>query len=169
MSPGPWPQYRQDLLAFVARLLPGGGGQGTGAGMEGRWPGGMPQHGEQHDCGLNGFCLLAGTGARVTPRQQREIFREKAQELDMRSTWPCWHGPRSAERPAAVSRCRPWGPRDSGLELVFVTVRLWLPAGRWCTAGPATAGSAAPKSCRALQGYYAGAQASPRSGVCDTH
>lgn len=92
-----------------------------------------PQHGEQHDCGPQRlFCLSGLHGCRVKAlRQQREIFREKARELDKGE----YLGP-AGRRPTGRGSQRLYhvmqtlgatGIRVS--ELVFVTVEA-LAAGR---------------------------------------
>ena len=158
-SPGTLAKYRRDLLAFAARLPQGGrvDKEQVLAWKEEMARRYAPSTVNSMIAALNGFFAFQGWhGCRVKAlRQQREIFREKARELDKGEYLALLAAARrrgSQRLYHVMQTLGATGIRVS--ELVFVTVEA-LAAGRALVhcKGKRRAVLLPQKLCRALQGY----------------
>ena len=176
-SPGTLAKYRRDLLAFAARLPQGGrvDKEQVLAWKEEMARRYAPSTVNSMIAALNGFFAFQGWhGCRVKAlRQQREIFREKARELDKGEYLALLAAARrrgSQRLYHVMQTLGATGIRVS--ELVFVTVEA-LAAGRALVhcKGKGRAVLLPQKLCRALQGYCRarGITAGPVFAVSYTH
>ena len=159
-SPGTLAKYRRDLLAFAARLPQGGrvDKEQVLAWKEEMARRYAPSTVNSMIAALNGFFAFQGWhGCRVKAlRQQREIFREKARELDKGEYLALLAAARRRGSRAAVSRdADPGGHGDSGLRTGVCHGGGFWPPGRALVhcKGKRRAVLLPQKLCRALQGY----------------
>ena len=165
-SPGTLAKYRRDLLAFAARLPQGGrvDKEQVLAWKEEMARRYAPSTVNSMIAALNGFFAFQGWhGCRVKAlRQQREIFREKARELD------------KGEYLALLAAARRRGSQRlyhvmqtlgaTGIRVSSWCLsrwRLWLPAGRWCTVRASDGRSCCPKNSAGHSRDTAGPGVSP--------